>query len=47
MKFNSGFWRLRDGVHALYPHHADEVVPSDERLTVYAPPGRWRTDATR
>ncbi|GAB3003158.1 alpha-xylosidase [Amycolatopsis acidiphila] len=37
MKFTSGFWRMRDGVRALHPHSAHEVVPSARGLTVYAP----------
>ncbi len=37
MKFTDGFWKLRDGVSALYAREAHEVVERNGALVVLAP----------
>jgi alpha-D-xyloside xylohydrolase len=37
VKFNSGFWRLGEGLSVLYPHAAHDVTASDGRVTVHVP----------
>lgn len=39
MKFTDGYWQLLPGVEELRPRHVDEVVATDETLTVYASTG--------
>jgi alpha-D-xyloside xylohydrolase len=36
MKFNNGYWRIRDGVTALFPVRAHSVDLTDGTLTAYA-----------
>jgi alpha-D-xyloside xylohydrolase len=46
MKFNNGYWRIRDGVTALFPLQAHSVDLVDGTLTAYAVtrPTRHRGD---
>jgi alpha-D-xyloside xylohydrolase len=37
VKFTNGYWRLRDGVQALYPVQAYDVTVESDALVVYAP----------
>ncbi|MGW4461274.1 alpha-xylosidase [Micromonospora sp. NPDC004704] len=37
MKFSNGYWRMRDGVHPLYPMQVRDVAVEPAALTVYAP----------
>jgi alpha-D-xyloside xylohydrolase len=36
MKFNNGYWRIRDGVTPLYPLRAHDVELTDSTLTAFA-----------
>jgi alpha-D-xyloside xylohydrolase len=40
VKFTNGYWRLREGVQALYPVQAYDVTVESDALVVYAPTKR-------
>jgi alpha-D-xyloside xylohydrolase len=40
MKFTDGYWRMREGVHAVHPVEVLDVITEPGRLTVYAPTQR-------
>jgi alpha-D-xyloside xylohydrolase len=40
MKFTDGYWSVREGMHALHPAEAYDIVAGDDTMTVYAPTRR-------
>src|SRR5918999_3603874 len=42
MKFTDGYWRLREGVHAVHPVEVLDAVEESGKLVVHAPTQRLR-----